>query len=156
MTMRRAAIRLVILALAVGIAAWFFLLRHRPSDEEQIYRLVAEAAQAVEAKSPAGVLKLISENYQDPYGNNKRALAQQVIAGLRTVDRYTVVPEIASLRIEGRTATAQVKARVWFGERSSSPGTDLSITLHLAKEGRHWLATSAEGWAAAEEAYMNR
>ena len=64
-----------------------------------------------------------------------------------------MVPEIASLQIEGATATAQVKARVWFGDRGNSPGTDLNITLHLAKERGHWLATSAEGWAPAEDAY---
>jgi hypothetical protein len=156
MTMRRAAIPIIAVAALGGLAVWFFLLRHRPTDEEQIYRLVADAATAVQARSPAGVLKLISENYQDPYGNNKRALAQQVVVGLRAAERYTVVPEIASLQIAGETATAQVKARVWFGDRGSSPGTDLSITLHLAKERGHWLATSAEGWAPAEDAYMNR
>jgi len=148
---------LVLLALLVlgGLAAWW-LLRPRPTDEERLYRLLTEISRAVELRSPAGVLRHLSESYQDAYGNNKRTLTQQVYGGLRSVERLTVVPEITALKVSGDTATMQVHARVWFGQPGSAGGTDLTVNLRLARERGRWLVIWAEGWEPAEEAYMNQ
>lgn len=151
--MRRGLVTLLAVAV-VGSAAWWFLLRPRPTDEQRIYRLVADAARAVEMRNPSGVLRLISESYHDPYDNNKRALTQQVIAGLRSADSLTVVPEVASLQVQGDTAVALVRARVRFGDAAQSRGVDLQVRLQLAREGRAWRVTSSDGWAPAVDAYM--
>ncbi|NPV46653.1 MAG: hypothetical protein HPY69_06830 [Armatimonadetes bacterium] len=151
--MRRGPVTLLVVA-ALGLAAWWLLVRPRPTDEERIYRLVADAARAVEMRNPSGVLRLVSESYHDPYGNSKRTLTQQVIAGLRSIDAITVVPEIASLEIQGDVATALVRARVRFGDATEGRGVDLQVRLQLAREGRVWRVTSSDGWAPAVDSYL--
>lgn len=152
--MRKGLITLLVVAV-LGLAAWWLVMRPRPTDEERIYGLVADAARAVEMRNPSGVLRLVSESYHDPYDNSKRTLTQQVIAGLRSVDRITVVPEIASLEIQGDVATALVRARVRFGDATERRGgVDLQVRLQLAREGRVWRVTSSDGWAPAVDAYL--
>lgn len=144
-----------LLAVAVlGFAAWWLVVRPRPTDEERIYRLIAEVTRAVEMRNPSGVLRVISNNYQDPYGNTKRTLTQQVIAGLRSVDTIRVVPEVASLEVRGDAASAVVRARVQFGQAPQDRAVDLRVRLQLAREGRVWRVTSSEGWAPAVDAYI--
>jgi hypothetical protein len=144
--MRRGLVTLLA-ALVLGGAAWWFLLRPRPTDEERIYRLVANAAQAVERRNPSGVLRLVSESYHDSYGNSKRALAQQIIGGLRAAERYSVVPEVRSLQVSGDTARA-------LGEPTGRGYIEAEVQLGLARERGRWLVTSADGWAPAVDSAM--
>lgn len=153
--MRKGLPVLVALLIAAGGTAWW-LLRPRPTDEERLYRVLTDVSRAVETRSPAGVLRHVSETYQDAYGNNKRALAQQVYGGLRSVERITVVPEVTSLQINGDTAAMQIKARIWFGEPGLANPTDVTVNARFARERGRWLVTWADGWEPAEESYMNQ
>lgn len=118
--------------------------------------MILDVARAVEVKFSNQVLRHISDSYSDAYGNNKRALAQQLYAGLRTWEWYTVRPDITSVQVTGDQAAADVDVRMWFGDPTQTPVSEFRVNLRLAREGRHWRINWAQGWAQAEDDYMNR
>jgi len=153
---RRGLIAGIILFLtlaAVGIA--FFLGQPRLTDQQQLYALVAQAQRAVENRNSAGLTRLISRDYADPYGTNRQQLVGMIVQWLRGGEEVLAVPEITGLSVRGDFADLPLRVRLWPGREPSGPGEAYGMTLRLRKEGRHWRVISAEGWAEAQSDVMS-
>ena len=154
MTVRRAAPLVILLLALAGVAFWYFT-RPEPTDEQKIQALINEARVAVERKNVSGLMRLISEDYLDKYGNDKRGLQRLVIAGAHSAEQYTVFPQVTNLKVKGDLAYLEMKTWLWVGDPATAPGQELNITAKLLREGKRWRVLSSYGWEEAEGGVMN-
>lgn len=143
-----------VLMLAGG-AGWWLVGRPQPSDQEQVYRLVINAQDAAQRKDARDLLALLSEDYLDHNGYNKRDMTRWIISGLRTAEPITVVPEVKSLQVTGDRAELALAVRLWLGDPATTEVIPLTMQIGLQREGRRWRITSARGWEQTQEAYWN-
>ena len=152
--MRRAAPIVLVLVALGALALWYFT-RPQPTDEQKVLALVSEARAAVERKSANRLMRLISEDYMDKYGYDKRGLRQLATSAMYRAEHYTIYPQVTSLKFQGDLASLEIKAWFWAGDPQSGPGLELNITAKLQREGRQWRVISASGWEEAESEAMN-
>lgn len=136
------AITLVLIALGVGLWQWG---RPRPTDEQRLYKLVTSGQEAVENHDPSALTRLLSRDYHDRLGNDKKQLTGMILGWLRGGPPLQVIPQIAGLKVEGKVADMQLKVRYWMGD-TSGPGEEFGMAVRLQKERGEWKVISAEGW----------
>lgn len=147
-----ALIDLVLIAIVVG----FFVLRPAPVDERtEVLRLIAEAERAIEQKRPSDLMALISDDYSDDYGNDRRTVQRLVLAGARQQAEIDLTVQVTDITVNGDTATFTAEVDYSLG-RPVSPdsATHLTVRGWLRREGRRWRVVRAEGWQAAENSYL--
>ena len=136
---------LVVLALAVGVVLLWQFTRPRLTDEQRLYSLLTNAQVAAEKHNLAGLTRLISRDYHDRMGIDKRQMNGMIASWLQGAPPLKVVPTVAGLKVNGATADMQVKIRYWSGD-PNSPGDEFAMALRWQKERGTWKITSAEGW----------
>jgi len=140
----------------IAAAVYWFVLRPAPVDDRtQVLRLIADAERAVEQKRPSDLMALISDNYSDEQGNDRRAVQRLVIAGTRQQGNIELSVQVADIDLQGDTATFTAEVDYSYGGPVSPEGaTHLTVRGWLQREGRRWKVIKAEGWQGAENAYM--
>jgi len=125
------------------------------SPEQEVKITLKQIEAGVEARSLSQVMEKVSENYQDHYDNNKRAVARLMQFQIMRNQNINVFTLIKSINIVGNTASVELSAAM------ASKEVDLSIesnrlradayrfSVSLAKEEGLWLIQSASwerGW----------
>lgn len=140
---------IVLIAVAVvvvGVLVARRALAPAPSDEEQITRTILDIREAVETKDAGGVLRHISDDYDDRT-NIKRDIARLVIAGFREPEPFSVHVEPPQITLQDDSASVQFRARFARGPlRDPAADTNLEIVAEFARESGHWRVISATGW----------
>ena len=134
-----------------GSLTAYWLPQRAVSDRQQILDMFLQVEQAVERKSISGVMRHISEDYDDGT-YSKRDLNQLAIAAFRERGSFNVLASASSLDISGNQATAQVKVRFWTGYGSAGQAQRLTLWIQAEKKGKRWQVTSAHGWEQAQQA----
>lgn len=149
----------LLLLAAAGI--WWLVEKQRPTGtpEAQLQRMLAAAERAAESRDAAGVVRWISDDYQDSSGMNDERLRFQIGRWLRA--RRSIDILIPSQRVVAQTLPGGADARLHFPltlnwDGSGGTGTSsMQITLHLRREkvfyyflfpGDEWRVISAEGY----------
>ncbi len=152
--MFRVAVPVALIA-AVIIAAKLCCFGTPPSDEEQILLAIADAEASAERGSVAGVTRVLSNEYKDALGQDKRAVTRLVLAGLRGHQRWQVNTQARTLDVADDTAEVRLKVTVWPAE-AQAERFDYDIMSSWRKEGRTWRVVSSSGWhEVMEEDLMN-
>ena len=138
----------MVLILAIGgIAAWW-ISRPRLSDREQIIQVIEAVRNGVERKNPRTVVSHISEDYSDPSGINYKEVRLLALRLLRATEKIKVnILNYEEPQIEGDTARMQltVQVNVANGEQEiTNSGGKISLTLR--KEKKEWKVLRAAGW----------
>lgn len=142
---------LAIVAVIVGIAI-YWLTRPTVSDRQQILDMFLATQDAVERKSVSGVMRHISEDYDDGT-YTKRALTRLAVSAFREGEPFNVLTVVRALQIKGNQAVAEVEVKFWVGR--GPPEHVQHLTLHVAAEKKRgkWQVTRARGWQQAQEAF---
>lgn len=148
-------IGIVVLALTAGVAVLMWVTRSQPPDEQQLYNLVAEAQQAANSHNAGGLIKLVSDDYMDQYGNDKHKLTPLILGWMRSMEQYRVVAEVNRLEIIDNTARLRLKVTLFTGQEQAGRGQEFPVEVQLRKEGRHWKAISAVGYGEAASGAMD-
>jgi hypothetical protein len=140
---------IVVIAIAVivaGVVVFQRMAAPNPSDEEQIAQAILDVKEAVETKDAGGVLKQISDNYDD-HTNTKRDIARLVVAGFREPEPFSVHVEPPQITVQGEWARVRFRARFARGPlRDPAADTNLDVVADFAREHRRWRVVSATGW----------
>lgn len=147
------AVGLALVALAVGAALLWQFTRPRPTDEQRLHALLTNAQEAAEKRSIGGLTRLISRDYHDRMGIDKRQMNGMIASWLQGAPPLKVVPTVVGLKVNGETADMQVKIRYWSGD-PNSPGGEFAMALRWQKARGEWKITSAEGWEAEQGKVM--
>lgn len=85
-----------------------------PSPEDRIRALIAEAERAAEARDAGALVDLVTEDYGDARGNDRRTLRQLLFVLFRQNERVFVLHHVRAIDVaeDGTTATAQVAVAV--------------------------------------------
>ena len=128
-------------AVMVVYGIWAVATVDRRDDEVVIRELITNAAVALEESDVGGALRCVSKDYKDEAGVNYNQLKSLVLQAIWSEINYTVDAPIASLRVDGDQATAEVDARVTRTDKSEVI-YNRRLTVHFEKEnGRHmWVA----------------
>ena len=141
-----------VLAIVVAIAAYYWLTRTPPSDRQQILNMFLAVAEAVERKSLSGVMRHISEDYDDGV-YTKRELRRLAIAGFRRSGPIDVMAQVRSLDIRGQYATATVEADYTAGYDAPESTGHLVLRIEVKKNRGRWQVARAQGWQEAARGY---
>lgn len=125
------------------------------SDEEQILLAIADAEASAERGSVSGVTRVLSNEYKDALGQDRRDVARLVLAGLRSHQQWQVNTEARGLEVTGDTAEVRLKVTVWPADAPAEK-FDYDIMSSWRQEGRTWRVVSSAGWQGMmEEDLMN-
>jgi hypothetical protein len=143
---------ILIASLLLAVAGVLFLprlCRHRPTDEEQILALFADAARAAEEKRIGDAVRGVSERFAGE-GLDKRGVKQLVAANVLRGTWVSVAIAGAKVGVQGDDAHAVVdvimsrsgKGRP-VAELLPERGAVHRFSLRLAREDDGWRVTSA-------------
>ena len=148
--MKKIVVGVALVLGALGVGIWL-VSRPSPSDEAQIAKLIIDVKQAVEAKSVGGVLKHISDDYDDG-GYTKRDITRLAVSGFREPEPFHVHVEAPDIWVSGDTAEARVRADFWTGESGLAPDpVHLDLLVEFIKVRGGWKVIRASGWERAVE-----
>ena len=151
----RRTLRFAIGAVVVVYAVWAVATVDRRDDEVVIRELISNAAVGLEESDVGGAMRGVSKDYEDEAGVNYDQLRGLVLQAIWSEINYTVDAPVASLRVDGDRATAEVDARVTRADKNEVIYSR-RLTVHFEKEkGRHmwvapvtvWRVTSVENLA---------
>lgn len=80
-----------------------------PTDEDVIRGVIQEMARASEAKDIKGMIRHVSEDYRDDYGNNRKALKGLFLYQVIRPEPITVFVRSVGVEVEGETALADIR-----------------------------------------------
>lgn len=145
-----------ILIILGGVTYWYLAMRPEPgTDRQQILRLIADVERAVEQSDAAGIMRYISENYEDPNGLNRRAVRRMVLAGTRQRRPLTLSVDVTDISVQGDFATFTAEVAYTLGAQAlPSEGRHLTVSAELIREDGRWKVVSAEGWQQAGSDFM--
>jgi len=141
--LKRFALLVLLVAVAIAVAKFYFF-RSSPSPQQQIMLSIARAEEAAELGSVAGVMKIISNDYADTAGYDKRDLSRLAVQALRG-QQWQFSTELKSLSVDGDTAEVDLKVAMW-NEDIARYQLDYDFTLIWRREGRTWRVVSSSGW----------
>lgn len=137
---------IAVVVVVVGVVVGRSMMAPTPSDEEQIAQTILDIREAVETKDAGGVLRHISDDYDDRT-NLKRDISRLVVAGFREPEPFSAHVEPPQITLQGDRASARFRARFARGPlRDPAADTNLEIVAEFAREGAHWRVVSATGW----------
>lgn len=138
-----------VVAVTVGAVGLWHTTRPRLSDEEQITETIIAMKQAAEARSAGGLLRHVSDDYDDGT-YRKPAITRLVINAMRYPEQIGVHVEQPVIEVSGDMARARVRAMYWLGPRGAAQqATTLDLTLYFEQTRRGWQITRATGWQGA-------
>lgn len=142
----------IVLVAAVVVAVLVWTGRASMTDRQRILKNLTSAERAVEQSSVSGLMAVVSENYEDTYGNTKRQLTRLAVGALREND-WEVDVQLVDMSVEGSTASTSLQVGVWPVE---SPGGRrvYDMTVQWQKENGHWRAVGSSGWSDAQSDFM--
>ncbi len=135
---------LLVLLAAVIATMKFYFFRAPPSPEQQIMLSIARAEESAELGSVSGVMKVVSNDYADTTGSNKRDLSRLAVQALRG-QQWQLSTQLKSLAVDGDTAEVDLQVAMW-NEDAASYQLDYDITLIWRREGKTWRVVSSSGW----------
>lgn len=140
----------------IAIAVYLLALRPAPVDDRtQVLRLIADAERAIEQKRPSDLMALISNDYSDDRGNDRRSVQRLVIAGARQRGNIDLSVQVTDITVKGDTATFTAEVDYAYdGPVGADATSHLTVRGRLRREGRRWRVVKAEGWQDAESAYL--
>jgi hypothetical protein len=143
---RRLTTALALLAVLVVVVA-IHLHAGRPvrSPEQRIMLAIANAEEAAERGSVAGVMRIVSNDYADGAGNDRRALARLVLAAMRSRDRWHINTMLRSITVDQDSASTELSVTV-SGETWEEMRGTYQIMAQWRREGRHWRVVHSDGW----------
>lgn len=147
-----------IAVIVLGGAVYYYVYVMRPqrgTDREQILQLIADVEKAVEQERVSGVMRHISEDYEDSHGFNRRMVQRMVVAGVHDPQTLNLSVQVPQIEVIGDTATFVAEVDLATGDAPVSADTahHLTVTGHLRREGGTWKVVSADGWQGAEQTY---
>ncbi len=128
----------------VGLIVVWWLAHPQKSDRQQIVDLLRRAEQAIEHQDLRGLMKAISEDYDDGT-YSKRELRRAALAGFREVRTIKITPVLRRLEISGEQARAELDVDVWIDTDSPHPTMHLALWVELNNKTGPWLVTRAGG-----------
>ncbi len=145
--MRRRWPWLLLLVIVVAGAAWWEL-RPRPSDKEQIERVINQIKAGVENKNPRQIMAHISPDYRDSTATTYREARVLSLQLRRLPERIRVnLLNYKGPMIKGDSATLGLTVELTLsraGASDTNTGGDLELSLR--REKGEWKVVSAEGW----------
>jgi hypothetical protein len=128
--------------------------RRRGDDYEQIRSVLTEVENSVRAKSVRGCLKYVSDDYRDEYGNDRHELWRLALEGLRQPEPISLVVNVRGIKLEPRTAEADLLVDFETQTPSGTRGVrDVPVMVRFRREGRQWKIIYASGYERAGEAF---
>jgi hypothetical protein len=140
-------------ALSLGVA--YYLGQPQPTDQQRLYRHLAQAQQAANAHNARGLTALLSRDYADRSGTTRQQMVAMIVQWMRGGDDWTVVPEITDLQLHDDFADMRLRVRLWHGREPTGPGEEFAMAVRWRREGRAWKVISAEGYAEGQGEVMN-
>lgn len=138
-----------VIVLAVGAIGVWHTTRPRLSDEEQITQTIIAIKQAAEARSAGGILRHVSDDYDDG-AFRKPAITRLVINAMRSPEQVRVHVEPPRIQVSGSAARARVRAMYWLGPPGIAEApTALDLTIDFVRTRRGWQIVRASGWQGA-------
>jgi hypothetical protein len=140
-----------IIALALLIIAPIVLYFLWPSDENRIKKLFRQGAKAVEEENIEEIMSKVSFTYTDEHGLSYILLKNNLPRFFQQLDNFSVEYEIRDIRINDKTATAEVDISVIAsrGEETGyiigDAGTPATAFFTLEKERAKWLVAKTKG-----------
>jgi hypothetical protein len=129
-----------------------------PSDENRIRDAIGECERAVVAEDIDGLMKFISYNYSDDYGNNYLMLKKRLSNTFRRLDNIDVEKKIKGISIQGEQAEVVLSVSVIASSSSAAPQDEYdrgyilgdargpeTIKVFLEKSTYSWLIIRVEG-----------
>jgi len=120
------------------------------SDEDRVWAVIEDMAQAAEAKDPGRLKDHISKDYSDPAGNDYKAIKGLIAYQFLRTGNITVFLRRHEIKVEGGHARATVRAVISTGRKVSDaadaePGSSggFVFDLEFVRDGSDWLLTSA-------------
>jgi hypothetical protein len=134
----------VLLAVLAGALTWFFWPAEKPSDEQQIRLLVAQACVGAENRNVGELLEPVADDFHGPSGLS-RAELQQLVMGQFLRDRAPIAVLIPALdvHVTGTSATLQGTFVLTRAGGESGGARRLELEANLEKRSDRWLLTTA-------------
>jgi hypothetical protein len=136
------------------VAVYFFF----PTDENRIRKTINTGERAVESEDIDGLMKRVSYNYQDDYGNNYLLLRKRLTDTFRRLHNITVEKQFSRIAIQEERAEVELSVRVLASHNSASVrdetdrgyivGDSLrgnTVHVFLEKSMQKWLITGVDG-----------
>ena len=142
----------IVLVAPVVVAVFFYSARGALNDREKIYRNLTTAERAVESSSVSDIMALVSEDYEDEYGNTKNTLTRLLLGALRQ-EAWEVNVQLEDLTIEDSTATSSLRVGIWPVDSPQSRRV-YDVTIQWQRADGRWRAVSSSGWSDAQSDFM--
>lgn len=143
---RRLTTALAVLAvLVVAVAIHLHARRPTRSPEQRIMLAIANAEEAAERGSVAGVMRIVSNDYTDGAGNDRQALARLVLAAMRSGAPWRINTMLRSITVDQDSASTELSVTV-SGETWEEMRGAYQIIAQWRREGRHWRVVHSDGW----------
>lgn len=143
---------LAILALAFGIGVLqaFIAERHRPPDDVQIRRLIAEGKDAIEHKNLKRAMACVAKDYTDEWGLTHDELRAEMTAYFTQQGTYKIQLKNTSIRVLTRTAVVETHATMYLVYPDGGGKEQLTsrpVQLILIREpAKRWLLLPTWRW----------
>jgi hypothetical protein len=117
------------------------------SPEDELRRWLASAQTAVEAEDRAMLMSMLSENYADARGNDRKAIDQVLRLSFLRQDRLALISNIEEITISGETAAIVKLTAAMAGANDEALGFSANayrFQLELEQDGDEWLLVAAQ------------
>ncbi len=135
---------LLVLLAVIAVIVKLYFFRAPLSPQQQITMAIVRAEEAAELGSVAGVMEVVSNDYLDMAGNNRRDLSRLAVHALRG-RQWQLSTELKSIAVREDTAEVALEVGIWE-EASAAHQLDYELTLIWRREGRTWRVVSSSGW----------
>jgi len=126
--MKGRILKLVGLALAILLGAWFFgIFEGELTDEDQIRAAIEQIADGAEAADMNRVMSPISDRYADPEGIDRRGIYGIFWSQFRKRGPITVWLSAIDVTVDGNHATAAFDAGLAEGMKGQSVGWPVNV-----------------------------
>ena len=121
------------------------------TEEERIRGVIEEAAEAVRSKEIKGVMRHVSESYNDTGGNDYDSIKGLLFFRMMRPGQISVFVRVTEVQVEGRVARVEAKAFVVRGKKIESikdiipeEAEGLAFSIIFRLEDGEWKVLSGE------------
>jgi len=139
-----------ILALLVLVPVVLNGCKGEISEEDRVWAVIKDMAQAAEAKDPGRLKDHISGGYSDPAGNDYTAIKGLIAYQFLRTGDISVFLRRHDIKVEGDRANATVRAVITTGRKVSDvadaeagSAEGFIFDLEFVRDGSDWLLSSA-------------
>ncbi|MEE8329653.1 MAG: hypothetical protein V3R54_06965 [Thermodesulfovibrionia bacterium] len=131
-----------------------------PTDKNRIRKVIGNCEEAVVAEDIDKLMKFISYNYRDEYGNGYLKLKKTLQTVFRRLDSIYIERNIKGISVNDKLAEAELSIRVLVSRPGGSPvatendekryiigdaGNSRTIKVFFEKTSYKWLITKVDG-----------